>query len=149
MTINEEKMKMVIENYFKDECDINTTIHDAFEKGFRIGVKKVISERKTGYWVWDKNGMDFGLGAWCCSECKSKAETWWASDKKYNPLNCSGGAFCGNCGAKMIKKELDSDIDCEDCNVWELQKNGIHAMCPKHAIWDYCEKDYDKLYEKL
>ena len=51
MAINEEKMKIVIENYFRDECNINTTIHDAFEKGFRIGVNKAIpkqeSERKS------------------------------------------------------------------------------------------------------
>ena len=38
--ISEEKMKIVIENYFKDECDVNTSIKSAFEKGFRIGVKK-------------------------------------------------------------------------------------------------------------
>ena len=58
-------------------------------------------ERKTGRWIWNPNGMDWNLGAWCCSECKFKAETWWANDEKYNPLMCSGGTFCGNCGARM------------------------------------------------
>ena len=58
-------------------------------------------ERKTGRWTWNENGMDWGLGAWCCSECGIKAETWWANDKKYNPLKCSGGNFCGICGADM------------------------------------------------
>lgn len=58
-------------------------------------------EQKKGKWVWDENGMDWGLGAWRCSECHTKAETWWANDEKYNPLRCSGGNFCGNCGAKM------------------------------------------------
>lgn len=53
------------------------------------------------HWYWDKDGMDWGIGAWRCDNCKSKAETWWASDKKYNPLRCSGGKFCGNCGADM------------------------------------------------
>lgn len=43
MAISEEKMRMVIKNYFKTECDINTTIKEAFEKGFRIGVQKGIS----------------------------------------------------------------------------------------------------------
>lgn len=43
MAISEEKMRMVIKNYFKTECDINTTINEAFEKGFRIGVQKGIS----------------------------------------------------------------------------------------------------------
>lgn len=58
-------------------------------------------EHKMGHWVWDVNGMDWNLGAWCCSECGIKAETWWANDKKYNPLKCSGGNFCGICGADM------------------------------------------------
>lgn len=40
MGLSEAKMKIVIDNYFKAECDINTSIREAFEKGFRIGVKK-------------------------------------------------------------------------------------------------------------
>ena len=43
MTISEEKMRIVINNYFKTECDVNTSIRQAFEKGFRIGVKKGLS----------------------------------------------------------------------------------------------------------
>lgn len=40
MAISEAKMKVVIDNYFKSECDVNTSIREAFEKGFRIGVQK-------------------------------------------------------------------------------------------------------------
>ena len=40
MTISEKKMQIVINNYFKAECTVNTSIRDAFEKGFRIGVQK-------------------------------------------------------------------------------------------------------------
>lgn len=40
MGLSEAKMKIVIDNYFKSECDVNTSIREAFEKGFRIGVKK-------------------------------------------------------------------------------------------------------------
>lgn len=40
MTISEKKMQIVIDNYFKSECDVNTSIRQAFEKGFRIGVKE-------------------------------------------------------------------------------------------------------------
>ena len=64
-------------------------------------LKQLPSAQRTGRWIWNKNGMDWGLGAWCCSECRTKAETWWATDEKYNPLMCSGGKFCGNCGARM------------------------------------------------
>lgn len=40
MAISEAKMRIVINNYFKQECDVNTSIRDAFERGFRIGVMK-------------------------------------------------------------------------------------------------------------
>lgn len=43
MFISEKKMQIVIDNYFKSECDVNTSIRQAFEKGFRIGVKKGLS----------------------------------------------------------------------------------------------------------
>lgn len=56
---------------------------------------------KHGRWIWDENGMDWGLGAWVCSECHSKSETWWGGIRIFNPLRCSGSRFCGNCGAKM------------------------------------------------
>ena len=62
---------------------------------------------RHGRWIWNPDGMDWGLGAWCCSKCKAKAETWWANDPKYNPFLCSGGHFCGNCGARMDLKDGD------------------------------------------
>ena len=58
---------------------------------------------RHGHWVWNPNGMDWGLGAWVCSECHAKPGTWWDADKKNNPYRCSGGHFCGNCGALMDK----------------------------------------------
>lgn len=39
-SISDTKMRIVIENYFKKECDVNTSIREAFEKGFRIGAMK-------------------------------------------------------------------------------------------------------------
>lgn len=56
---------------------------------------------KHGKWIWDENGMDWGLGAWRCSECGSKPETWWEASQKYVPKRCSGSKYCPNCGAKM------------------------------------------------
>ena len=92
MAINEEKMKIVIENYFRDECNINTTIHDAFEKGFRIGVKKAIPKQKTGKWIRCTSVADNKSHEWCgsyCSECGEKIERLTI----YN--------YCPGCGAKM------------------------------------------------
>lgn len=47
MGISEKKMQIVIDNYFKQECDVNTSIRKAFEKGFRIGVKKASSAQPS------------------------------------------------------------------------------------------------------
>ena len=44
-------MQIVIDNYFKQECDINTSIRWAFEKGFRIGVKKGQSAQPEPHWI--------------------------------------------------------------------------------------------------
>lgn len=35
-----------------------------------------VAEVRHGKWVWDENGLDWGLGAWECSECHRKPETW-------------------------------------------------------------------------
>ena len=55
-----------------------------------------------GKWIWDKDGMDWGIGAWRCSICYARPETWWQGDKS-NTLNKSGHCYCPNCGAKMDK----------------------------------------------
>lgn len=56
------------------------------------------------HWYWDKDGMDQGLGAWKCSNCHRKPETWWEAEKNHNPYRCAGSHYCGNCGAKMEKE---------------------------------------------
>lgn len=52
-------------------------------------------------WEWDVNGMDWNIGAWICSHCHVRPETWWATVGNVHPLRCSGSRFCGNCGADM------------------------------------------------
>lgn len=52
-------------------------------------------------WVWNPDGMDWGIGAWVCGKCKSRPETWWNTVQECHPLRCSGSHYCGNCGAKM------------------------------------------------
>lgn len=93
MAISEAKMKIVIDNYFKNECDVNTSIRQAFEKGFRIGVQKGMQTRSESMkeetellkvkWKYDVNGkpeivyavqrfddgdtyfLMYQLGEWC------------------------------------------------------------------------------------
>jgi hypothetical protein len=60
-------------------------------------------------WVWNPDGMDWGIGAWVCGKCKSRPETWWNTVKECHPLRCSGSRYCGNCGAKMDGGQDDGD----------------------------------------
>ncbi len=59
-----------------------------------------VAEVRHGKWIYDKNGMDFGLGAWVCSECHCKNNNL-SMDGKINPYLFSGSKYCPNCGAKM------------------------------------------------
>ncbi len=81
MGISESKMKIVIENYFRDECDINTSIHDAYEKGFRTGVKK--AEALT-------SSSDSGTGSIGYRECADALLKMWMygilTDRKYSKI---------------------------------------------------------------
>lgn len=47
MRISESKKKIVIDNYFKRECDVNTSIKEAFTKGFELGLKKAPIPQQT------------------------------------------------------------------------------------------------------
>ena len=90
MAISETKMQIVIANYFKDECDVNTSIRQAFEKGFRIGVKKGAStNRPQGEWI----EVDDYFIRCKCSICG------WESHKYEDDVY--GMPYCPNCGAKM------------------------------------------------
>lgn len=59
---------------------------------------------KHGKWRWNQNGMDWGLGAWECSECACRNNNL-PMNKKINPLVFSGSKYCPNCGAKMDLEE--------------------------------------------
>lgn len=75
MAISDEKLKIVINNYFKSECDVNTSIREAFEKGFRIGVKKGLmqigADRKT------ENCSEFPNN---CETCKHNELVWYSEE---------------------------------------------------------------------
>lgn len=91
MGISETKMKIVIDNYFKSECNVDTSIRQAFEKGFRIGVQKGITlqpERKNGEWTIDE-------------DCEGKSRTVTCNLCGYEEFNWHNPNFCPNCGAYM------------------------------------------------
>lgn len=59
-----------------------------------------VAEVKHGKWIWDPNGMDWGLGTWQCSECACRNNNL-PVNNRINPLVFSGSKYCPNCGAKM------------------------------------------------
>ena len=71
MAISETKMQIVIVNYFKDECDVNTSIKQAFEKGFRIGVKKGANTNRPQEWIPCKERLPREYEVLCCDIYKN------------------------------------------------------------------------------
>ena len=55
-------------------------------------------------WYYDPNGMDWGLGSWNCSNCRTKNDNLGGS-KNINPYMFAGSKFCPQCGAVMKSKE--------------------------------------------
>ncbi len=64
------------------------------------------ADRPQGKWIWDKDGMDWNIGAWVCSECHARNANL-PDYKKIVPLRWSGSKFCPNCGADMRKGKDD------------------------------------------
>lgn len=62
---------------------------------------------RHGRWIWDNDAIDWGLGAWVCSECHGRNENIHAGKPGYDhtigmsPYHWAGSAFCPNCGCAM------------------------------------------------
>ena len=92
----EAKMQIVIDNYFKSECDVNTSIRKAFEKGFRIGVQKGSVDAdpvKHGHWVEQEHEDWKWSKEYRCSECGKYRLVTTPVGREWN--------YCPNCGAHM------------------------------------------------
>ena len=61
-------------------------------------------------WIWNPNGMDYGLGAWQCGQCFTRNNRL-PMNSKMNSLMCSGSKQCPECGEKMDAKENDNEFD--------------------------------------
>ena len=98
--INEHKIQIVIDNYFKKECDVNTSIKSAFEKGFRLGLKKckilqnpiaeVIAHNVI---ITDTDWNEYSRFEYLCGKCKKKV--------------LSGEDYCSHCGSKLNWNEYE------------------------------------------
>lgn len=61
------------------------------------------------HWVYDRNGLDWGLGAWVCSACRIKNDNIPAMQPDINPMWFAGSKFCPDCGKTMIKAKDDKE----------------------------------------
>ena len=59
--------------------------------------------QQHGAWEWNPDGMDWGLGAWQCSECGCRNSNL-PVDTRISPYMFSGSRYCPNCGATMDKE---------------------------------------------
>lgn len=60
--------------------------------------------RKTGLWIYDPNGVDWGIGAWVCSECRC-ANSNLPTTGMPDPMRFTGSKFCPQCGAAILGAE--------------------------------------------
>lgn len=72
---------------------------DAYEAGVRDTEKKL---RETSQWVWDKNAIDWNLGAWVCKSCRHPNNNLPWDDRDINPYNWAGAKYCPTCGRRML-----------------------------------------------
>ena len=56
------------------------------------------------HWYWDKDGIDWNIGAWRCSACEAMSPMWWSTDRG-SPMHKSVHKYCPNCGARMDGEE--------------------------------------------
>ena len=93
-----EEMEKVIADAFMSDYNIGcdpctgTVATALYLEGYR--------KQSEGEWVWNPNGMDWGLGAWECSSCRCRNDNL-PMDKNTKPMLWAGSKFCPNCGAKM------------------------------------------------
>lgn len=98
-----DKGKLI--DYFKDAygggIEENTCIwYQDVIRGIDEAPAEDVQPARRGKWVWNPDGVDWGLGAWECSECACRNNNL-AMSSKINPLMFSGSKYCPNCGAKM------------------------------------------------
>lgn len=90
----EQKKQIVIDNYFKVDCNIDTTIRSAYEKGFNRGLSKA-PKPQTGNWLLTFQSTVHFYEEYKCSVCGREIKT-------YDGLR--EFPYC-HCGAKMENAE--------------------------------------------
>ena len=77
--------------------------------GHTLAIERIgkLEPVRHGKWVWNNDAIDYGIGAWVCSECLGRNENIHTGKPGTiegfgtNPYIWAGSQFCPNCGAKM------------------------------------------------
>ena len=57
---------------------------------------------KHAHWKWDEDGVDWGIGAWVCSNCGLMFPDFDIATNKNRRIELwAHSKYCGHCGAKM------------------------------------------------
>ena len=109
-----DKKKIVMENYFKTDCDLNTSIKQAYERGFNRAYEKCMSLIK-------KKGDNFEKYTECCKPV-SVGDLLYLFSDLYGSLNVSV-ILCDYSDNELCfdaTNDLDDVSDYENCTVMGL-----------------------------
>ena len=73
-----------------------------YDKAFKMAIKSLEQEPKTGHWEWVQYDYNPKLGNWHCSECRCVVvECVNKNEKGGIPIY----KYCPQCGAKMVEPQ--------------------------------------------
>ena len=90
----------------KEDIDNEKRVYDDMVKN-QVGDSFKVEQ--YGYWKYDPNGNDWGISAWCCSECGAKNDNLGYSSN-INPYAFVGSKYCPNCGIRMRKRNENDEL---------------------------------------
>ena len=87
--------------------------------GHTLAIERIgkLEPVRHGKWVWNNDAIDYGIGAWVCSECLGRNENIHTGKPGTiggfgtNPYIWAGSQFCPNCGSKMDAEVNDHGGD--------------------------------------
>lgn len=64
---------------------------------------------RSGYWIYDKDATDWGIGGYRCSECGCRNNNLGISKSPFSVMNFFGSKYCPHCGVKMEGEKNERD----------------------------------------
>lgn len=100
-----EELKALLERADHEHLKIRAlgrVVEDEHPYGVKAAylVEHGVVIRERAEWVYDPNGVDWGIGAWICSKCGVKNENL-GSYADLSPYRYAGSSFCPHCGRDM------------------------------------------------